>query len=552
MKTKIAKWFGILLIGLTGCYDYSNFDNIAIDPITTSFIFPIINDSISIREILEKSDSISLVQENPDHSFSLLFRDTINAGYASDQVTIPNQSFDYTLTVPGLPPTPIVIPNQTFSFDQVAENSIKTTFEAGAVVELKGIDFSSGTINIHMVNNFHHSVAGRITFSSLIDKQNHALIFRFNLSDYGTFKDTTINLIDYHLDSYYPASNAYNYFFYRVEGTLTTLSNPVNVGDNVSIQVSAVNPVFSRVTGKIKYSFVLDNQSFNVDLFPTNINVQQHLEDPRLNLTFLNSFGIPLAATFTQFRLNNKQNLPFNLVSSRSQTNDLQMPNIANTIPAIKRVNQVDTAKIYSINRDNSNISSAFDITPSSAEFGTQFDFGDNSDNHDYFINYGSTVKLITEAEIPIYGWATISMTDSVAALDLPKLDSISNIDVQTADIRFSLKILNSIPFDIYLQVAFINEAVPDTTWLFENKVEEQLIKSPTVGVDGTSNQIASKTTVIAIEKDRYDLISHATKMKIFFRFALGNVGQSVKVLSTDKLRIKANFFVSGTYKPKL
>lgn len=545
MKTKRLKWLIVVFIGLTGCYDYSNFDNIAVDPITTSFVFPVINDTITLLEILEKSDSISFIQENPDHSFSLLFRDTIDAGYATDQFSIPNQSFDYTLTIPGIPPVPL--PDQDFPFDQESTKAITTTTDAGSTVELKGIDFSSGTIQIHIVNNFHHKVVGTITFSSLLNQQNKVLVLKFNLTDFGTTKDTTINLIDYHLNSYYAATDNYNYFYYGVKGVLSTLNNAANPGDNVSIQVQAVNPVFKRITGKINYSFVKNDQSFNVDFIPSDLDIQQHLEDPKLKLDFINSYGIPLAANFTQFLINNKDNVPFNLVSSRSLPGDLQIPNIANIISPIKRVNQPDTSTIFILNRDNSNIKDAFDVPPTAFNFGANFDLGDASNNHDYFINSESTIRLAAEAEIPIYGWVTLSMTDSIMSLDLPKLDSIDGIEVKNSNISFVLKTLNSIPFDVYFQVEFINEATGDTTKLMTN---EQIIKSPTVGLDGISNQVASNTTTININRDKYDLISNSTKMKMYFRFNIGSSGQSVKVLSTNQLGIKANIYVTGVYKP--
>jgi hypothetical protein len=499
---------------------------------------------------LEKSDSIKYLQENVDHSYSILFRDTVNSGNAVDQFSIPNQNFNYNLTVPAVPPIPI--PSQTFPFDQESKNSIQTTTLAGATLELKGIDFSSGTIQIHMINNFHHSVKGTITFSSLIKNPNDTLKLKFDLNAYGLSKDTIINLSDYHLNSYHASTNEYNYFYYRVKGALTTTNSPVGAGDNVAISVSVISPVFSRITGKVNYSFVQSDQSFGVDIVPSNISIQQHLENPKISLKFVNSFGIPLSANFTKFRIDNKQGVPFNLTSSRSNADDLQIPNKSNTIPGIKRVNQADTTVTYNINRDNSNISLAFDNSPTSVNFGGKFDLGDNTANHNYFINHESKIKLISEAEIPIYGWVAINMTDSLTNLDLPKLDSIKNIDVKTADIKFNLKIQNSIPFGIYFQVDFINEATGSVIKLFENKTEEMLIQSPTVGVDGTSNQIASKTTVIEINKTRYESISKATKARIHFRFALGNTTQSVKVLSTDKLRIKANFYISGIVKPKL
>jgi hypothetical protein len=557
MKTKFLRWVGVLYIGLTGCYDITNFDNIVVDPFTTSYVFPVLNDSITINDILHNADSIKkYLQENTDRSYSILYRKTIDLDSGVTQFTIPNQTFSYSFDIPEIP-TGIPLPaDQIFPFDTISENSITTTTDAGATIELKGIDFSSGTITIHAVNNFHHAVNGIMTFSSLVNSQNKALVVHFDLNSYGATKDSTINLVDYHLDAYYPKLDAYNYFFYRIQGTLKTFNAQVNAGDNISIQVSATSPVFSRITGKINYSFVKDNQTVNVDFMPKdlNLNIQEHFVDPKISLKFINNFGIPISATFTQFRINNKQNLPVNLTSSRSQVGDLQIPNIANLIPPIVRLDQTDTTITYKLNKDNSNIPLAFDNIPTSIDFGGKFDLGDASANHDYFISTTSRIKLEAEAEIPIYGWVSISMTDTLdmIKMDLPRLDSIKDIDITTADIKLVLKILNSIPFEVALQVDFINENTLETTKLFDNTVEEPLVLSPNVGVDGTSNETVSKTTSINIDREKYDKISQSTKAIIRFRFELGKSGQDAKVLSTDKLRIKANFYLSGTVKPKL
>jgi hypothetical protein len=439
---------------------------------------------------------------------------------------------------------------QIFPFDTISETSIQTTTDAGGTVELKGIDFSGGTITVHMVNNFNHNVDGFITFSSLLNHQNQELTLHFNLDSYGATKDTTIDLIDYHLNAYYPAKSAYNYFYYRVQGSLTTKNNSVSTGDNIAIQVSATNPVFSRITGKVNYSIILDNQSISVDFIPKdlNINIQHHFVDPKIRLDFINSFGIPIFASFTQFRINNRQNLPVNLVSNRSQVGDLQIPDSNKIAPA--RVNQTDTTTTYYINQFNSNITNAFDYTPTSLDFGGKVDLGDATSNHDYFVNSISKIRLLAEAEVPFYGWVTINMTDtmSMADMKLPKLDSINKLDITTANIKFILKVANAIPFDVYLKVDCIDTINHVTT----NIINSKLIKCPTVGSDGISNQIADTTNIIHIDRAKYDKIAESSIAKIFFRFDLGKVGQSVKVLSTDKLRIRANFYIDGTIKPKL
>jgi len=550
MKTKLFKWYAILLIGLTGCYDYSNFDfdKIAFESFSPSYVFPLVKDSITLREILEQSDSIEFIQENADNSYSILYRDTVDAGFATDQFSIPGQTFNQTVTVPGVP---IVAnpPIATFPFDESYDETLTTTTEPGSNFELKRIDLTGGTLQIVVTNNFRHNVTGKIILISLKNAQGDSLVLPdFTLNGLGTVYTNTIQLSDYYFDSYNNLNNQYNDLNYRVIGSLTTTNNPVNAGDNVSVQVSIVNPVFNKATGKINYSFVQPEQSYNVDLYEASSNIQQHLADPKLTLQFINSYGIPAAATFTKFEfVNESSTIP--LTTTGTNIDDLKIGS-PNTITHITG-SQTTASTTLKLNKDNSNIVTAFNSTPKSINFGARFDLGDNTTNHDYFVNQSSTIKLISEIEIPIYGWAKVNLSDTLSDLELTSLDSIDNVDVSEAEITVTFLIKNQLPLNIYLQATFLDDADQELTSLFD--AEELLIKSANVDANGVSTNTATKKTDIRVTKAKYELMSQATKMIISYRLVTGgNDMQSIKILSTNKIGIQASISVKGTIKPEL
>ncbi len=552
MKMRKLKWLGVLVIGLVGCYDYSRFDNISIEPFSPSLVFPLINDTLSLREILEQSDSISLIQENADHSYSLLFRDTIDAGFAADQFSIPDQVFPRTFTAPSVLPTPSLPAGDYGPFSTEYNEVVQTTTEAGGTVELKRVDFSSGTLQIRLINNFHNQVKIDLTITSLKNSSNNPLVINnINLATFGSQYNNSINLVNYYFDCYHPTLDIYNDFNFTVSATVTSTGGPVNAGDNVDIRISVVNPAFSRITGKINYNFDQANQSFNVDLFQATSSVQQHFADPKFRLGFVNSYGVPMSVTFPQFQLSNRDNVTYSIANTRANASDLQVnTSTPNVITRITSVGQQPATTNFVLSKDNSDIVSAFDIAPTRLNFGSSFKVGDNTTNHDYFVDQSSTIKLNTEVEIPIYGWASISLTDTLEN-NLTDLDSIDNIDINDATITLTLKISNQIPFGIYLQASFVDDAYVEKAKLFDGVADQQLITSPNVGTDGISNSTAYKKTNITITKAKYEQMTKATKMILRYRFALGAVNQNVKILSTNKMGIQAGISISATLKPK-
>lgn len=549
MKIKIFKWLAIVTIGLPGCYDFNNFNNIVVDPFTTSYVVPVVNDSITFGEVLAKSDSISFVKENADHSYSILFRDTLDVGYATDQFSIPNQSFIKSVVVPFAPGIPIPA-NQTITSKDSLEQSITTTTEAGATVKLKRIDFSSGTLQVRITNNFHHSISGTITLVSLKNNQNVSFDTTFSLTTYGSVFNASLNIVKYYFDSYNSVTQVYNTFKFKVNFTITSSGAAINTGDNLAVKVDVVNPAFKKITGKINYSFSQTDQTFNTDFSQSISNVKQHFADPRLTLQFINSYGIPSSVNFTKFVFIDSSGVSVPLTTTGTNADDLKV-GTPNNIPGITGAQQSVTTTLK-LNKDNSNIATVFNSAPKSITLATKFDLGDNTTTDTYFIDQSSTVRLLTEVEIPIWGWVNIGLSDTTTTPDLPKSSDLGEVGNDTR-ITLKFRITNEIPFNISLQVLFLDANNLITAKLFDSVNEQLLIASSPVNAQGVSIGATPRTTEITLNKTKYDLISQSKKMIVKFHFITGGaLNQDIKILSTNRIGIKASLQVSGTIKPNL
>ena len=133
MKIKNLKWLGLLLISLTGCYDFSQFDNIAVDPVNPSYVFPLMQSKITFKELSERTGTNTMVEQHPGSDMYFVeFRDTVDVGLATDLFTIPSVTFNNSYTIPG-GMIPGAFPFTDFNISSTFDN----TYNSIAGAELK-------------------------------------------------------------------------------------------------------------------------------------------------------------------------------------------------------------------------------------------------------------------------------------------------------------------------------------------------------------------------------------------------------------------------------
>jgi hypothetical protein len=536
---------------MTACYDFSVFNDyeVEIETFSPDYIIPLIKDSITLKQILEQSDSFDLIQENTDYSLSVLYRDSTEIGFWSDpeQFGIQDQPYNETLTISTIP-TGIVPGTISYPFSSNDYNeSFATTTESGGNVELTRIDFSEVTIQVQITNNFHHNIEnGIITFKSLKNSTGNPLVMNFSLNDYGSVYNNSIQLNDnYFLDAYNTTEDLYNNFCFNVSGDLTTIAgNPVNTGDNISIRAVIQDVDFKKITGKINYTITGGDDSFNTDVFQSAKNVELHFSDPRLTMQFINSYGVPMVFNLTNLTFTDSIDQPVLITTTGTGNEDLKVgdPNYINYINGSQQ-NAITALKMDS---NNSNIEEVFNSAPKSVNLSYDVDLGDNTSNHNYFVNKSSTLIMKSEIEIPMYGWAKVTLSDTVD-FDLPEYGD----EIEDASISLHLTVKNEIPLNIYFQAKFLDSNDQIVTTLFDGIAYYMLVESAEVNNNGLSTNAVKRITHVNITKEKYDLMVTATKMVIIYRMTTGgNDKQDVKVLSTNKLDVKANISIRGTINP--
>ncbi|MBN1988775.1 MAG: hypothetical protein JW783_05255 [Bacteroidales bacterium] len=540
---------GLALFGLvTSCYDFSKFDNITIDPINTDMAFPVINSSITFKELVERGDENTIVGiYEGTNQFYLTFRDTTEFGLASDRFAIPSQSFSEGVEWP-YPSIPLTEAGVEYSY----EESFEESFSAIDGAELKSISLSSGSLQINMTNTFSHPVSGNLVFVSLKDIGGTSVVVPFTIEANG-FASIPISLANRVLDLHNTSNSTYNSFAYTVSATITTSSTAgIITGQGISVDVSLSNLVFSEIRGAFNYTFDTDYLYTPIDLFSSAYIAEMSLANPKLELTIENGFGVPASMSLFKFEFANRNNDSLVVIQNEGalESNDLKVSLPNDMAPATE--SSLYGVSSYVLDASNSNIETVFDIAPNQLNYGASFTLGEGMANHDQFVRHDSKINFISNIEVPLEGWATtLVLRDTTENIEWPEIDDLGEVDEQSLDVELRFIFNNGLPLDMNLQILFADDNGNTLTALFEGTELTPFLESAPIGANGEASGKTPNVTTVHVKKAKYDLMADASQMIAVYTVNTGGEEQqNVKILSTNEIDLLLTVRMKGTIKP--
>lgn len=552
MKLTWIKWrtlFLLLMLGMVGCYDFSKFENLAVEPFSPKLVVPVVNSTITFKELAEHEDANTIVIQKPgDSRFYLAFRDTIEVGDAAPVFTTTSVAYDTNLQLDAgeLPPLPVPA-GQTFG--PITENFTET-YSPITAAELKSIRLTQGVLNCVITNNFQNQISGTLTLTSLRDAQNNPVVLSIPTINPLSTSIFTVDLAGHALSLYNSTIPAYNTFSFSATITITSLGNPITTSDNANIQLSLNNLDFSYLIGKINRTIALADHDYKVDIFRSSYLADQHFDEPKLTFQLLNGYGIPFSFNINNFEVSNTTSL-----ETVYLTNDPTPPagslliGSPNQINFVQNIGDNDASTTLELNKNNSNIENMFDIAPNQFKMRSSITLGDATDNHDYFVAKDANLSVISEIELPLVGWVeTNQINDTIVDIELPDLEKELNLkENDSLKITIKFKFNNNIPLDTYFQAYFLNDLDQELTRLFNEQL--WLIKSATV--DPTTGKATSPTvnySEIIINRSKYSLMKDSKKIVLQLRFKTGgNPNQSVVIENTNSIGVQMSIIAEGT-----
>jgi hypothetical protein len=547
MKRNATLFLFLMALVFTSCYDLEDFEDFRIKPFKQTWAFPILNSTITFRELVERSETNTSVGVLPGSTlYFMSFRDTLIFSRASDQYALSSQLFSSSIGVPGgLPP---VFPTGA----QVSHSeTVNQTFSAIPGVELKSIDYSSGSVTLRLQNNFQHAIAGQLIVTSLENSSGTPVSIPFSLGGIGSNLSNERLLDPLVLNLHNIGAGTYNSFRFSVNFTITSSGNP-NLSGNLGVEIEFNSPDYFSFSGKVNGLLSSGEHEYPIAVFNSTVLASQHFAQPSISYTILNGYGIPVSIGFSQFEAKNNAGSIMPVVNEGVLTpTDLNLSG-ENVLNYITDVNQSYASTPLALTYQNSNIEDIFDIAPNKILYESSVTLGDNTDNHDFFVKKSSSITFLSDISVPLTGWATTHLlSDTLTGIEFPEVGSMGVVDSLDYSVTLKFKFNNELPLSMELQIQFLDDADVLLEQLFPDG-EQQLVESAPVDANGESTGSTSKYTLVELDREKYERLLTSTKMILFYRMSTGGTTQqNIRVLSTNKVRVQMSAIISATIDPQ-
>ncbi len=483
---------------------------------------PVVKSRLTMKDIIE--NSTEEWKEYPDGLLSLIYRQRSYSTFADSTVIIPDQSIDTNLTL-VLPPSMVPGDSTSELFD------IYASLKGNNNEVLDTVFFKSGFMDVEISTDLNHDANIDIIIPELT---------KYGVTFYKTVKIPKSNGGMHTVKVSFPL-NLYTAVFKHPNGNDNVLHQffkaRVNFGvaANNSPYVLKIKQGLSKVTyynasGYFgKYNFIADKSVLGISLFDNSTVDQIFLEDPKLHLSFYNSFGIPLNVHMDEFYVE-RDGVTKDVISTL-------LPDMA--IDAAKKMYDFDTTS-YLFDKNNSNITDLFNFQPKKVVFKETFTTNPSGNPVYNFLMDTSRVYVNAEIELPLYGRALNFTVQDSSDFSIKKDEGVIS-----ADLRFNLS--NLFPSEAKVQVY-----LADTNYVILDSLlskDQQILVPATVGPppDYRTSTPLNQTTVVTLKGDK--LQHFWDTKKIIFRASLSTTEQGQKVVKiySDyyvdiKMAVKLNY----------
>jgi len=493
MKIRFTLLFLLMgLLILPSCFpefntDYEDLD----DKWKPGYAVPLLDVGLTLQDALDNFETGGFVTTDPDNLVVVVYR--------GNRISISGGQF---LNLPDVQ-LPLI------------NNTITVPVPFPAPTELDNIKLKEG--------NLIFSVSSIETQSIAVD---------FSLPDF------TIGGLPYTKQYTIPASDG---------STPSVVSDTVNMFDMnlsftggdfrveyIAIRADGQNVLLPNATLELlgmDYSYIdgyLGNPTLNfaaglntIDLFKNWNQGNIQFEEPKVNFTFNNSFGVPIRLQIDSFSINTH----FNGVTV------LQSPELANGInlgfPSLAQAGQF-TETTLTLDETNSNINDAVSNVPYEFYYNIHGDINpDNNTSETNFITDTSRLEVSIDIELPLHGSASLLSLKDTSDFDFSEYNDFDRM-------KFRSNSQNGFPFDVRFQAYFLDSDNNTLDSLFIDN--SPFLAAATVDANGVI--ISPTTTEVESEigEVRYsNLKDNAKKMVIVAYLNTANGGNTPVKIFTDQ-----------------
>ncbi len=476
-------------IWITSCYkDKFDFSKLSTDMNwNPNLAVPAVHSSLTIRDLLNDYDSNEVFVQDQTGFLYLMYHKQVFSLPASDYVTLPDQTFSDNFTgtefiTQGFPASS----PKTITKNYTHQMSIGLPTDAFDSLILK-----DGTFTLSVTSTFLHTGSLIITFPTMkLNGVPYSKTVNINTSNGSfTYSSPFTDLAGYKIDLTNPT---FNQIPVNLSLTLVkTTGNIVSPSDQANVSISFSGLKYSMLWGNIgQRTIPMQEDTVNIKFFNNTINGSIYFMDPKFRLYLYNSFGVPMSASFNDFKIYSSITGSFNTYTFPAAYNPLVIT--APTVPAwpvIPQIVQLDTLNF-------SPIRSIISEFPRYVYLQTTATTNPTSIPPQYnFIMDTSRFSLDLEVELPMWGRATWWVLQDTIDFNLADYYKDSVPDLNNIDwVKFHINVTNGMPTEAGIQMYLC-----DTNYVIKGLIfpspNMEIVQS---GVLGQSGRVVSPTRKIS------------------------------------------------------
>lgn len=493
---------GFLLIGAGGCIkdtiDLEHFSDRF--ELTPGIAIPLGYGSLGMDDMITRFDSTGFVKKDASGMLELCYNSQLLSLTAAEVISFPDQHFDQFFVR-----SEIAVPSITDSV--VLQKSKDYAFSLQPDERIDSIILKEGNFHFSIQSSFQHT--GRLVISSpYILKNGKAWSEEFNIGNTsGTYQgefDRSLNGVTLH-------------FLHRNDSTLLPLNfsltlyadqgQPLQAGDQVTIDLGLLNIGFKLIYGNIGYKEVLTQQSYILlNLFEkSDIDGTIEFEDPRFTLQIDNAYGMPILMEFTNVYSSSERqstNIP---ISFPPEENPVHI-----NYPALNEIG-LSKQTLFSFENSSPPFKEVMQTEPNKIYFSTRAYTDTSESGSTNFVIDTSRFTASVNVVLPVWLRAGEFVLRDTIDFDFQNMlgeEERSLIDT----LIIYLEINNGLPLNAGVQLAFADASYHVLDSLFDPASLPQ-VSSGKLSADYTVDQQTGKTlkkTYAGIGKDKIKRIENA------------------------------------------
>ena len=296
-------------------------------------------------------------------------------------------------------------------------------------------------------------------------------------------------------------------------------------------------------TPNLSTPIIADSIDLNLKLFNKVTDGSFYFEDPKLYVTFENSFGVPAEITLSKLEAWSQSTGLLAFILNDNSGQPMQQPNIL-LVPDYSVTPGTSVTTTYYWDKNNSNIEEL--VTDSIAnryiyyEASSVVNPTSQPPASNPFVTDSSKYKMEVILELPLHGKGKYVVLGDTVPFNMD-INEPTGSPVNATEATLVINTFNNFPLEAIMQITFLDSLGAIIETLF-NDDQKEIISSAAVG-PGPDLRVISPThkmTEITMDKARLDLISTAKQIVITGSLTTTGGGDaSVKIYDGYYIEIK-------------